>query len=188
MGPCHEGGQPPDLPVADGAFTSDPSRTLDHADRFVRVMDNAVVVVTAADSSQRSGCLVGFVTQVSIRPWRIMAALSKENHTFSVAQRAEHLVLHLLTDRDRPMARLFGELTGDGIDKLALVPCEEGPGHTVMVRGLSGLITRVVDRVDFGDHVGHVLEPVGSFGPDPGDRRSMTMNDVVDFEPGHPRS
>lgn len=188
MGPCHEGGQPPDLPVADGAFTSDPSRTLDHADRFVRVMDNAVVVVTAADSSQRSGCLVGFVTQVSIRPWRIMAALSKENHTFSVAQRAEHLVLHLLTDRDRPMARLFGELTGDGMDKLALVPCEEGPGHTVMVRGLSGLITRVVDRVDFGDHVGHVLEPVGSFGPDPGDRRSMTMNDVVDFEPGHPRS
>ena len=188
MGPCHEGGQPPDLPVADGAFTSDPSRTLDHADRFVRVMDNAVVVVTAADSSQRSGCLVGFVTQVSIRPWRIMAALSKDNHTFSVAQRAEHLVLHLLTDRDRPMARLFGELSGDDIDKLALVPCTEGPGHTVMVRGLSGLITRVVDRVDFGDHVGHVLEPVGSFGPDPGDRRSMTMNDVADFEPGHPRN
>ncbi len=48
-------------------------------------MDYPMFLVTVSAGRDRSGCLVGFVTQCSISPPRLMVCLSKKNHTFQVA-------------------------------------------------------------------------------------------------------
>jgi hypothetical protein len=96
------------------------------ADRFISHLNTALVIVTAAalpDDAvgafeyERSGCVVGFVTQASIDPWRLLVCLSPANHTCGVAARASHLAVHLIPHDRFDLARLFGELTGDDVNK-----------------------------------------------------------------------
>jgi flavin reductase (DIM6/NTAB) family NADH-FMN oxidoreductase RutF len=131
-------------------------------DDFVRLvadLDYPMVIVTAG----RSGCLVGFSTQVSIDPPRYLACISKTNHTHREAARTDLLAVHVLDDDDRHLAEVFGELTGDAVDKLSLVEWHEGPGGIPILAGTAGWFAcRVVTRVDLGDHTGHVLEVVAA--------------------------
>jgi len=54
------------------------------------------IVTTVAADGERSGCLIGFATQISISPPRFLVGLSGKNHTYRVAQRAEHLAVHFV--------------------------------------------------------------------------------------------
>ena len=72
------------------------------------------------------GCLVGFHSQSSIDPARYCVWLSKANHTYRVTLLAAHVGIHLLTDGDRELAELFGTVSGDDVDKFALVEAEVG--------------------------------------------------------------
>ena len=65
-------------------------------DDFVEGLDYPVFVVTAASGEERDGCLVGFATQASIDPPRLLVCLSKENRTTRIAQDAEVLAVHAL--------------------------------------------------------------------------------------------
>ena len=76
-------------------------------------------IVTTAGDGQRAGCLVGFTSQVSIRPRRFLVALSDKNRTFRVALNSDRLVVHAVAPGDHDLAQLFGERTGDQIDKFA---------------------------------------------------------------------
>jgi flavin reductase (DIM6/NTAB) family NADH-FMN oxidoreductase RutF len=139
-----------------------------------------MVVVTATGT----GCLVGFSTQVSIDPPRYLACISKASHTHAVALHAPTLVVHVLDGDDRRLAEVFGELTGDAVDKLSLVAWSPGPDGVPVLDDAAGwFASRVVDRVDLGDHTGFVLEPVAGERRRP--LRQLGFQAVKDLDPGH---
>ena len=69
----------------------------------------------------KGGRLAGFVTQCSIDPPNFLICVSKVNHTLAVAEHSPGMGLHLLGEDQVDLARLFGEETGDVVDKFASV-------------------------------------------------------------------
>lgn len=153
-------------------------------DDLVGRLDYPMLIVTAADGGRRSGCLVGFSTQCSLDPPRYLVCISRANHTAAIAQRSEHLAVHVLDRADHDLSLLFGEQTGDEVDKFAQCAWTERRGVPVLDGPKAWFVGRVLDRVPLGDHVGHVLEPVeAQFA---GGLDLLTFQQVKDMEPGHP--
>ncbi|WP_093803789.1 flavin reductase family protein [Streptomyces sp. Wb2n-11] len=144
-------------------------------------------VVTAAAAGERSGCLVGFASQCSIRPPRFMVWLSTANRTYRVARQASHLGAHLLRREDRAPAGLFGGGTGDRVDKFERVAWQPQDGGTpVLTDVCAWFVGRVLDRFAGGDHLGFLLAPVAESPRPPGRARLLGLTDVADLSPGHP--
>lgn len=142
--------------------------------------DPAMIVVQAVADGERSACLVGFHCQCSISPTRYAVWISRHNHTFHVAQRAERLSVHALTSDDHDLAAIFGTLTGDEVDKweaLDAAGLELGPA---VIEG------RVAGMTDDGvcDHVAFVVEPDGG-GPIPSGLGPLRISMVLDLDAGH---
>ena len=83
-------------------------------ERLMGGLDHPMVVVTAASRRAIGGCLVGFSTQCSLDPPRYCVFLSKANHTYEVARKAGHLMVHFLDHRQHDLAALFGEHSAYG--------------------------------------------------------------------------
>ncbi len=154
---------------------------VDAFQRLVAGLDYPMAIVTVPES----GCLVGFTTQCSIDPPRYLVCISKANHTHEHALASPVLGVHLLDEADRGLAQVFGELTGDVVDKLSLVSWREGPeGVPVLCDAADWFAGRVVTTCDLGDHTGFVLEPID------GERRRWTgqlgFQRVRDLDAGHP--
>jgi flavin reductase (DIM6/NTAB) family NADH-FMN oxidoreductase RutF len=159
----------------------------DHSafDDLVSLLDYPMFVVTTNAGDELAGCLVGFTSQVSIRPARFLTGLSKNNHTFRTAQRATHLAVHLLPRERRDLARLFGSETGDEINKFSRCAWRAGPAALPILDDAVGWFAgRILDRFDLGDHVGHLLEPVAGHAP-ARFNELVTFADVRDLDPGH---
>jgi flavin reductase like protein len=92
------------------------------------------------------------VGMLDLRPPRFLAGLSSNNHTCKVAARSKRLAVHVLSGRHIGLAHLFGVQTGDQVNKF------DHSWHT----GAEG---KTLERIDLGDHIGYLLEPVT------GDRR-----------------
>lgn len=153
-------------------------------DEFLAGLDYPVFVVTAAAGTERAGCLVGFATQTSIDPPRLLVCLSEKNHTTAVAARADVLAVHVLDEREHPLAERFGGETGDEVDKFAGLAWRPGPGDVPLLAECPRrLVGRIVARVPLGDHVGHLLAPLGV---EAGETSPLTYQDVADLEAGHP--
>ncbi|GGR76290.1 MULTISPECIES: flavin reductase family protein [Streptomyces] len=166
---------------ADGA----PVARAGDLDGFFDRLDPDMCVVTAVAGGERAGCLVGFASQCSIRPPRFVVWLSKANHTYRVARAARHLAVHLLTRDQRDLAERFGGRTGDEVDKFEGLAWREGPAGAAVLDGVAAwFVGTVVHRVDGGDHVGHVLDPVqwGEGRPGP----LLRLSDAATIEAGHP--
>jgi len=131
-------------------------------ERLTGSLDYPMLVVTAATRRERSGCLVSFFTQCSIDPPRFCVYLSEANHTYLVARRATHLLVHFLDRKQHDLAASFGESTGDVVDKFDGVRWRPGPdGRTPRLTEVDAwMFGRIERRVDGGDHRGHVLEPL----------------------------
>lgn len=172
-----------DRPVEDPPIRA----TADH-DAFDTIMgelDRPMMIVTASAAGERSGCLVGFGTQASIDPGRYTVQLSKANHTYGVALRADVMAVHFPTVDDRDLAALFGSLTGDEVDKFARCAWHDGPFGAPVLEGVGRwFVGRVIDRIDTGDHVAFVLDPVAAAAGPWG--RQLGLQDVRDLDPGHP--
>lgn len=154
---------------------------------LVERLDYPLFVVTVSSREEHSGCLVGFVTQCSIRPPRYLICISKANHTWDVSHKADALALHLLGRDQHDVAAVFGEETGDDVDKLAQVSWTEGvTGSPVLSECAAWMEGTILDRVDVGDHVACVVDPVaGGHGSHHG---QFTLSHAGDLEPGHPES
>jgi flavin reductase (DIM6/NTAB) family NADH-FMN oxidoreductase RutF len=144
-----------------------------------------VIVTTAAPDGRRSGCLVGFWTQCSIHPPRVLVCISKENHTFPVATAAPTLAVHWPADDDRRLAELFGGETGDEVDKFQHCSWRPGPAEAPVLDDVKGWVAGpVVGRFDVGDHVAFVMEPEAGSDEEPS-ADQLGFQAVKDLEPGH---
>ncbi|HLY47854.1 MAG TPA: flavin reductase family protein [Solirubrobacteraceae bacterium] len=156
----------------------------DEFERLMGQLDYALFIVTVADGSERSGCLVGFASQVSIHPPRFLICLSNKNHTFEVARRARSLVVHFVPQQAEDMAVLFGGQTGDDTDKFAQCQWHEGPGGAPVLSALEDWFAgRILERIDFGDHRGFLLEPIAGTAHRSGS--PLTFRRAKWIEPGH---
>ena len=147
-------------------------------------LDPQMYVVTTIGAGERSGCLVGFTTQCSMEPPRVLVCLSELNRTHGVAAEAELLAVHALDSDQHPLAELFGGETGDETDKFTECEWRPGPGGLpLLVDSPRILVGRILERIPLGDHTGHLLEPLevltGSGDAD------LTLQQAEDIDPGH---
>ncbi len=152
---------------------------------IVGALEYPMIIVTTAAGERRAGCLVGFSTQASIEPPRFLVCISRSNHTLAVAADATTMVVHFPSRAETELAELFGSQTGDEVDKFARCAWHEGPGGVPVLDAVPNWVAgRIVDRLDLGDHVGHLLEPIaGERGDEPPD---LDFQQVRDIEAGHP--
>jgi flavin reductase (DIM6/NTAB) family NADH-FMN oxidoreductase RutF len=151
---------------------------------FVRALDTDILIVTAAAGAQRDGCVVGFHTQTSIDPSRLLVCLSDKNRTYRIAQAAGVLAVHLVPPDAVDLAALFGGETGDEVDKLAECAWHPGPGGApVLERCPNWIAGRVLQRLPLGDHGGFLLDPVG--GQATSGARGLRLSEMPPIEPGH---
>ena len=174
-------------PIEERLQASATLKALDAADTFDQLVggiDYPMYIVTAT-GADRSGCLVGFAAQASIGPPRLLVMLSKANHTYRTAQAIDTLAVHFLGRENHELAQLFGEDTGDEVDKFGRCDWQPGPRNTTILAGTRGwIVGHIINRTDVGDHVGHLLDPVAG----DVDRAAppLTFQAVRDMTPGHP--
>jgi flavin reductase (DIM6/NTAB) family NADH-FMN oxidoreductase RutF len=149
-------------------------------------LDHPMVVVTTSVDGARAGCLVGFHCQCSIHPARYLACISVENHTLEIVRRgAAALAVHFLTPADLALAHLFGETTGDEIDKFERCRWVTGPlGLPILRHEGNWVAGPIVHAWEAGDHVATVIDVVHAGGSAP--TTQLQYSAVRDLEPGHP--
>ena len=146
-------------------------------------LDYPMYVVTAASGGERAGCLVGFGSQCSIDPPRFMAFLSDKNFTHRVALASPALAVHVVPAGRADLARLFGEETGDEIDKFDRCAWEPGPrGLPILTECGDRFVGTVLERRSCGDHTGFLLEP---FEVHAGGGAFFPFREAAGFDPGH---
>ena len=101
-------------------------------------------IVTACHGDRRDGCLVGFATQASMKPARMLVCLSTANLTYRIAVSSPRLAVHLVPADRHDLALLFGGETGDDTDKLSDVAWTAGPGGVPLLDDCP----RQADRAD----------------------------------------
>jgi flavin reductase (DIM6/NTAB) family NADH-FMN oxidoreductase RutF len=157
----------------------------DYFDRLVGMLDYTMLVVTTQADGEPSGCLVGFATQASIHPPRFLVGVSRTNHTCPVAARSDYLAVHVLARRDTGLARLFGGQTGDQVNKFDLCSWHTGPeSMPILDDAMAWFVGKTLKRIDLGDHIGYLLEPVTGFAAETSEDL-VSFTDVADLEPGH---
>jgi flavin reductase (DIM6/NTAB) family NADH-FMN oxidoreductase RutF len=152
--------------------------------RLVAQLDYPMFIATVAASGERAGCLIGFATQCSIHPPRFLAGISDKNRTFRVARDADTMAIHLVPESAAGLAELFGGETGDEIDKFERCSWHPGPGGVPLLDDCPNRFAgRILDRIDFGDHVGMVLEPF--LADEDTDSGQLGFHRAKRIEPGH---
>jgi flavin reductase (DIM6/NTAB) family NADH-FMN oxidoreductase RutF len=147
-------------------------------------LDYPLFIVTTTAAEERGGCLVGFATQTSITPPRMLVGLSRKNHTYRVAREASALAVHAPGDDQVALAELFGAETGDEVDKFARCAWHDGHRDVPIIdRCENWFVGRVITRVEAGDHDGFLLEPVAASS---GDQDDFTFHRAKTIAPGHP--
>lgn len=128
-----------------------------------RSLSYGVYIIGAQTASQKAGCVVNTVVQVTSSPARITVAVNKDNVTSEAVRQAGALSVVVLAE-DVPMEMIgtFGFRTSADTDKFAeWRSAEDVQGmpypldHTV-----ARLSAKVVDEVDLGSHVLFVADVV----------------------------
>ena len=158
--------------------------TAEQLQAFTGALDYPMFVVTAAAGDERSGCLVGFLTQCSIDPVHFLVCLSRRNHTTRIAQRARLLGVHLLGRDQLALAALFGTTSHDETDKFDRCPWKPGRGGTPLLPECPNrFVGEILDQYDLGDHLGFLVDVTEAHaGPA---APLLTFQQVRHLEPGH---
>ena len=151
---------------------------------LVSELDYPMFIVTVAARGERAGCLVGFTTQCSIDPPRFLVCLSDKNRTFRLARRASVMVVHLVPREAAELANLFGEETGDDLDKFERCAWSPGPEGTPVLEACGNWFAgRILERFPVGDHHAFLLEPFD--GASDAGQGQFDFHRAKRMEPGH---
>lgn len=157
----------------------------DAFEKLVALLNYPMFVVTTQAGGVAAGCLVGFASQASIHPPRFLVGLSKQNHTFRVAADATHLAVHVFDREHLDVVELFGTQTGDIVNKFDRCAWHQGPAQMpILGDAAAWFVGEILERFALGDHVGHLLEPVGGSPPRELERW-VSFGDVHHLQPGH---
>jgi flavin reductase (DIM6/NTAB) family NADH-FMN oxidoreductase RutF len=152
--------------------------------RLVSQLDYPMFIATVVTDEERAGCLIGFATQCSIHPPRFLAGISDKNHTYRVAQHADAMGIHLVPEDATELAELFGGETGDELDKFERSSWRPGPDGVPLLDDCPNrFVGRIVERVDFGDHTGMVLDPFFAEFEEP--EGQLRYHRAKRIDPGH---
>jgi flavin reductase (DIM6/NTAB) family NADH-FMN oxidoreductase RutF len=144
---------------------------------FFDLIDYAYFVVTVrSPETEMSGCLAGFVTQCSIDPPNFLVCISKVNLTLGVAERSPGMGLHLLGQHQVDLARLFGEETGDVVDKFASAP--------LLVDAAVSMEGQILGHFSVGDHEAFLMR--GARAVAGNHSGLLTYRSAPTLHPGHP--
>lgn len=154
-------------------------------DKLVALLNYPMFVVTTQADGTPAGCLVGFASQTSIHPPRFLVGLSRRNHTFRIAHDASHLAVHVFDHDHLDVVELFGSQTSDKVDKFDRCSWHPGPEQLPILNDAAAwFVGEILERFSLGDHVGHLLAPVG--GSPPRELETwVSFGDVRELEPGH---
>jgi flavin reductase (DIM6/NTAB) family NADH-FMN oxidoreductase RutF len=151
---------------------------------LVSELDYPMFIVTVAAKGERAGCLVGFTTQCSIDPPRFLVCLSDKNRTFRVAGEASVMVVHLVAADQDELATLFGENTGDELDKFRECAWTPGPeGTPILDECRNWFAGRILERLPAGDHHAFLLDPFD--GASDSGQEQFAFHRAKRMEPGH---
>ena len=151
---------------------------------FVSELDYPMFIVTAAARRERAGCLVGFTTQCSIDPPRFLVCLSDKNRTFRLARDASVMVVHLVPRQEGELAKLFGERSGDEVDKFEQCAWSPGPEDTPILDACGNWFAgRILERFPAGDHHAYLLEPFEAASDT--DQEQFAFHRARRMNPGH---
>jgi flavin reductase (DIM6/NTAB) family NADH-FMN oxidoreductase RutF len=157
----------------------------DLAPFFERVDFPYYILTVRTRDEDMSGCLAGFVTQCSIDPANFVACISHLNHTLGLAVHASAMGLHLLGDDQVETARLFGEETGDEVDKFADVDWRIGTtGAPLLADVALALEGTILGHFSVGDHEAFLVRAVRAVAG-PG-RGLLTHRSSPELHAGHP--
>jgi flavin reductase (DIM6/NTAB) family NADH-FMN oxidoreductase RutF len=152
--------------------------------KLVAQLDYPMFIATVATDAERAGCLIGFATQCSINPPRFLAGISDKNHTYRVARGATAMGIHLVPEHATELAELFGGETGDEFDKFERCSWRAGPEGVPLIDDCPNrFVGRILERVDFGDHTGMVLEPFFAEFDEP--EGQLGFHRAKRIDPGH---
>jgi flavin reductase (DIM6/NTAB) family NADH-FMN oxidoreductase RutF len=157
------------------------------ADAFGTLMastDPALIVVTTAAENELAGCLVGFHTQSSITPQCYCVWLSKANHTYRVGLRAAHFAVHFLAQGDLELAKRFGSVSGEDVDKFGDLELDLDEHGVPLLRSLPHrlLLERIVLLDDGSDHV--CLSARVTSAHTEGSFKPLRLAQATDLDPG----
>ena len=128
---------------------------------------------------------MGFATEVSISPARFLACISRLNATFPVANSADRLAVHAVTETQRDLAELFLRRDRRRCRQVQSLRVDGRGRRHADPDGVSDLVPgRIVERIDLGDHVGFVLHPESWH--DGGAITQLTVRELDEIVPGHP--
>lgn len=152
---------------------------------IVAQLDYPMVAVSAAGPTGPAGCLVGFWTQCSIDPARLLVCVSQANHTHAVAMATDWIGVHFLGRDEQGLAVALGSVSADEVDKFAGLAWHPGPHGVPVLEGAARWVAGpVLGCHVLGDHTGLLVEPMtGRCRPWPG---QLGYADVRDLPPGHP--
>jgi flavin reductase (DIM6/NTAB) family NADH-FMN oxidoreductase RutF len=130
-------------------------------DDLVGGLDYPMFIATTRVGEELAGCLLGFATQCSIDPPRFLVCLSEKNRTCRVGRAADAIAIHFVPSTAGHLAELFGGETGDAVDKFAHCEWREGRGGVpILTECDNWFVGAILERHEFGDHVGFLLEPI----------------------------
>jgi len=164
--------------IDDGAVVDEPF------DDLMGMLDYPVFVVTTQTEGQPSGCLVSLANQASVDPPMFQVGIPKSSDTRRVASRSQYLAVHVLARHHRALAELFGS-HGDESTKFHRCRWRAGPqGMPMLDDAIAWFVGKTLGRIEMGDHVQHVLEPVVTRAPESSDD-PLYLSDLDDMDPGH---
>jgi flavin reductase (DIM6/NTAB) family NADH-FMN oxidoreductase RutF len=100
-----------------------------------------------------------------------------------LAQRAAVFAVHVVDEDNKAIAQLFGGETGDEVDKFAQVRWHYVDGVPILEDCPRWFTGAVLEQIEMGDHVGHLLEPLRvETGPASG---QLTYQQARDIKAGH---
>jgi flavin reductase (DIM6/NTAB) family NADH-FMN oxidoreductase RutF len=94
------------------------------------------------------------------------------------------MAVHLVPESGSELAELFGGETGDELDKFERCDWRPGPDGVPLLDGCPNrFVGRIVERIEFGDHVGMVLEPF--FAEEDEGSGQLGFHRAKRIDPGH---